>query len=186
MKQIETDLNSLSKYVSYEQLEFLKERLYLVRQFKQQFAHVFDDRYRTQRCFEALLQKGHNFDAYGYGIFSTVLLTDTHAIKIFVRNYLDGSDACVNFITDVFSKKIKTKHSPKVKRLYCIDNGLYIAVMPRYVPSCDAPNPPDMTAMHDHAQENGFFGDGAADLHSGNVMWDSKKERWVITDPCTS
>lgn len=185
MKQIETTLDSLAKYVSYEQLEFLKGRLYLIRQFKDKFAHVLDDRYHTQRCLVRLLQNGDNFDAYGEGAFSSVLLTDTHAIKIFVRNYLDGSDPCVHFITNVFNKAIKTKHTPKVKRLYCNGDGLYIAVMPRYVPSYDAPNPPDMTALLAHAQANCFFGDGHADLHSGNIMWDSKKERWVITDPCS-
>lgn len=184
MKQIETTLDSLVKFVSPEQLYFLKERLYLIQQFKQQFAHVIDDRHRTQRCLVRLLQNGHNFDAYGEGAFSSVLLTDTHAIKIFVRDYLDGSDTCVHFIKKVFSKEIKTKHTPKVKRLYDIE-GITIAVLPRYVPSYAAPNPPDMAALHDHAQENGFFGDGHADLHSGNVMWDSKKERWVITDPCS-
>ena len=185
MKQIETTLDSLAKFVSPEQLSFLNERLSLVRQFKQQYAHLLDDLYRNQVSLETLLQNGHNFGAYGKGAFSTVLLTDTHAIKIFVRNYLDGSDPCVHFITDVFSKKIKTKHTPKVKRLYCIDNGLYIAVMPRYVQSYDAPDYPNLSALHHHAHENGFFGDGTEDLHSGNVMWDSKKERWVITDPCS-
>lgn len=183
MKQIETDLNSLSKYVSYEQLEFLKERLYLIQQFKERLAHILDAT-QTQECVEALLQNGGNFDAYDSGAFSTVLLTDTHAIKIFVRDYLNESDPCVHFITDVFSQEIKTKHTPKVKRLYYIE-GITLAVMPRYVPSYDAPNPPDIAALYDHAQENGFFGDGTADLHSGNVMWDSKKERWVITDPCS-
>ena len=184
MKRIETTLDSLAKYVSYEQLEFLNERLSKIQQFKQQFAHILDDRYRTQACLVQLLKNGRNFDEYGEGTFSTVLLTDTHAIKIFVRDYLDGSDPCVHFITGVFSKKIKTKHTPKVKRLYDI-NGLTLAVLPRYVPSYDAPSCPDMTALHAHAQENGFFGDGNADLHSGNIMWDSKKERWVITDPCS-
>lgn len=184
MKQIETNLESLAKYVSYEQLEFLKERLYLVRQFKQQFAPIFEDHYRTQSCLAQLLQKGHPFDAYGEGAFSTVLLTETHAIKVFVRDFLDGSDPCVHFIKKVFSKEIKTKHTPKVKRIYDI-GGITLAVMPRYVPSCDAPSRPDMSAIRNHAQENGFFGEGTADLHSGNVMWDSKKERWVITDPCS-
>ena len=184
MKQIETTLDSLAKFVSPEQLSFLNERLSLIQQFKEQFAHIIDDRYRTQRCLVRLLQNGHNFDGYGEGAFSTVLLTDTHAIKIFVRNYLDGRDPCVHFITDVFSKKIKTKHTPKVKRLYDI-GGITLAVMPRYAPSYDAPNPPDVAALLAHAQANCFFGDGHADLHSGNIMWDSKKERWVITDPCS-